>query len=162
MKLQKMFQSASLFSVIVMFGISSISCTQSSTDKTTANEVKQETQEAIQALKAYSVDQRDEAVKKTKAALDKLDSRIDALETRVDNNWDNMNAAARKKYRTALKSLRKQRTQLAEWYGGMKNSSADAWEDIKKGVSDAYTAFSDAWEKAEADFGSAEANKDSN
>ncbi len=73
-----------------------------------------------------------------------------------------MNAAARKKYRTALKSLRKQRTQLAEWYGGMENSSADAWEDIKKGVSDAYTAFSDAWEKAEVDFGSVEANKDSN
>jgi len=152
MKLQKMFQSAILFSVIAMLGISSISFAQSSTDKTTINEVKQETQEAIQALKAYSVDQRDEAVKKTKATLDKLDSRIDALETRVDNNWDNMNAAARKKYRTALKSLRKQRTELAEWYGGMKSSSADAWEDIKKGISDAYTAFYDAWEKAEGEF----------
>ena len=161
MKLQKMFQAAILFSVIAMLGISSISFAQSSTDKTTINEVKQETQEAMQALKAYGVDQRDEAVKKTKAVLDKLDSRIDALETRVDNNWDNMNAAARKKHRTALKSLRKQHTQLTEWCGGLKHSSADAWEDIKKGFSDAYISFSDAWEKAEAEFGSSESGKKS-
>ncbi|MEA3470038.1 MAG: hypothetical protein U9R57_17680 [Thermodesulfobacteriota bacterium] len=38
---------------------------KSSTDKTTMNEVQQEVQEAIQAIKGYSIDQKDEAVSKT-------------------------------------------------------------------------------------------------
>lgn len=161
MKSQKMFRSAIMLALIAMLGISSVCFAQSSTDKTTMKEVKQEVQEAIQALKGYSLDQRDEAIKEMKIVLDKLDNRIDALETRIDNNWDKMNKAARRKARAALKSLRNQRTQLAEWYGGMKSSSADAWEDIKKGFSDAYTSFSDAWEKAEAEFGSSESGKGS-
>jgi uncharacterized coiled-coil protein SlyX len=124
--------------------------------------VKQEVQGAIQALKEYSVEQLHEVVKETKAVLDKLDSRIDALEKRLHNNWDKMYEATRKKARATLKLLRKQRTQLAEWYGGLKHSSVDAWEDVKKGISDSYISFCDAWEKAESEFGSTETGKGSN
>ncbi len=161
MKIQKTFTSAMMIAVIAMFGISS-GCssessneqTTSSTDQTTMKEVKQEMQDVIQALKAYSIDQRDDAVKETKAALDKVDNRIDALETRIYNNWDKMNETTRKKAKATLKALRKQRTQLAEWYGSLKSSSADAWEDVKKGFSDAYSSLNDAWEKAEKEFDS--------
>ncbi len=123
-------------------------------DKTTAKEVRQETQDLLQALNGYTADQRDEAIQKTKTALDDLDNRIDALETRIDNNWDQMNKAAREKARAALKDLRKQRTNAAEWYGGLKSSSAGAWEEMKKGFSDAYKDLSDAWKKAEKEFDS--------
>jgi len=89
-----------------------------------------------------------------KAALDNFDKRIDALETRIDSDWDKMDRAAREKIRASLSALRKQRAQAAEWYGNLKSSSADAWGHMKKGFSDAYRALSDAWEKSEKEFGS--------
>lgn len=143
-----------------MLVITLIGCTDSSEDKkvisedkTSIKEVKQETQELIQALGTYTADQRDEAIERTKTALDELDKRIDALETRIDNNWDQMNKAAREKARANLKALRKQRTEVAEWYGRLETSSADAWEHTKKGFSDAYKNLSDAWETSEKEFG---------
>ncbi|KHE92994.1 MAG: hypothetical protein K8F52_17225 [Candidatus Scalindua rubra] len=149
MKFQRIIRSVIIVAAIAMPGISSICFSETSTDKTTMEEVKQEMRDAIQVLKDYSIDQRDEAIKETKAALNRLDNRIDALETHIDNNWDTMSEAAREKTRTTLKSLRKQRIQMAEWYDRLKSSSAAAWEEIKKGFSDAYTSFYNIWEKAE-------------
>ena len=123
-----------------------------SDDRASIEDVKKQTQELLQTLKAYTADQRDEAVQKTKAALDDLDKRIDALEAQVDADWDKMDSAAREKARANLKALREQRTRVAEWYGQLKSSSVDAWQDVKKGFSDAYRALDEAWEKAEKDF----------
>lgn len=47
--------------------------------------------------------------------------------------------------RLTLKSLRDQRTQVAEWYGSLKSSSAGAWEQMKTGFSSANSALHDAW-----------------
>ena len=123
-----------------------------SEDETSITEVKQETQDLIQALGAYTADQRDEAIERTKSALDELDKRIGELETRIDDNWEQMNKVARNKARANLKVLREKRTEVVEWYGKLKTSSADAWNHIKKGFSEAYKDFSDAWEKSEKEF----------
>jgi TolA-binding protein len=141
-----------MFMLIVGLGIALPDDAQTSSEKTSMEEVKQEAQDLIQALKNYTADQRDEAVQKTKSALQTLDKRIDALETRIDNNWDNMNKAAREKARANLKALHKQRTKVAELYGSMKSSTVSAWEHMKKGFSDAYSALYDAWEKSEKEF----------
>ncbi|MBV1915981.1 MAG: hypothetical protein KUG72_11395 [Pseudomonadales bacterium] len=138
--------------MLAMLGGISPTYAKSAKDKTTAEDVKQEAQEFLQSLKSYSIDQKDEAIKQTKIALDKLDNRIDSLETRIDNQWDNMTQPAREKARSTLKSLRKQRTELAEWYGGLKSDSGNAWDDIKQGFSDAYSRLHEAWEKAEKEF----------
>ncbi|MEA3470039.1 MAG: hypothetical protein U9R57_17685 [Thermodesulfobacteriota bacterium] len=84
--------------------------------------------------------------------MESLDKRIDDLEARIDQNWDNMNKAAREKARANLKNLQKQRVKLAEWYGSLKSDSGAAWEDLKKGFSDAYDSILDAWIKAEKEF----------
>ena len=154
MKYEKKSRCAFMVMLIAMLGIAPLCHAETSSDRTSLEEVKQETQDLLQTLKAYTVDQRDEAIQKTKAALDNLDKRIEALETRIDNNWDKMDAAAREKARASLKELRSQRTQVAEWYGSLKSSSGDAWEHMKEGFSDAYTALHDAWEKAAKDFSS--------
>ena len=91
-------------------------------------------------------------MQKAKEALNKLDKRIDALEAKIDKNWDKLNETARMYARENLKALRKQRNQVAEWYGSMKTSSDDAWDHMKNGFSDAYKALADAWEKSEKEF----------
>ena len=154
MKFEKPSCCALMFIWIVLYGITPLCYAQTASGKTSIEEVKQETQDLIQAVKGYTADQRDEAIQKTKEALDNLDKRIDALETRIDNDWDKMDKAAREKARAGLRALRKQRTQAAEWFGSLKSSSAGAWGHMKKGFSDAYRALYDAWEKSEKEFGS--------
>lgn len=140
--------------LMATLGITPVCYAQASTDKTSMAEVKQETQDLLQTLEAYTADQKDKAIGRTKAAMDKLDKRIDALEARVDNRWDKMDKDARQKARDGLKALRKQRNQVAEWYGRLKGSTENAWEHIKEGFSDAYKGLNDTWEKSENDFDS--------
>ena len=138
--------------LIGMFGILPANHVKASAEKTSMKEVKKETQDLLHALKSYTVDQRDAALQKTKMTLDKLDKRIEVLETRIHKNWENMDQAARKNARASLKSLRKQRTQVAEWYGSLKSGSTEGWDHIKQGFSKAYKALHKAWEKTENEF----------
>jgi hypothetical protein len=124
----------------------------SSNKTVTAQDVKSKTKEMLNTIQQYSVKQRDKAVEKAGEAIDNIDARLDALENRVDNNWDKMSQTAREKSRANLRALRQQRNELSEWYGGFKNSSADAWEQMKMGFSDAYKSLSDSWEKAKSEY----------
>lgn len=138
--------------LIGILGVTPLCYAQTENANTSIEEVKKETQDLLQTIGLYTADKRDEAVQKAKEGLNKQDKRIDALEARIDTNWDKMNEAARKEARENLRALRKQRNQVAEWYGSMKNNSADAWDHMKKGFSDAYKALDDAWEKSEREF----------
>jgi hypothetical protein len=120
--------------------------------QTTAKQVRQEVADAAEAIKNYTADNRDEAANKAKSALDALDARISALEAQIDRNWDKMDKAARERARNTMKALHEQRVQVAEWYGSLKNSTADAWEHTKNGFSDAYKSLRTAWEKAEREY----------
>lgn len=120
-------------------------------DKTSAKAVRHEVADAAEAIKQYGADKRDEAAKKAQAALDALDARIEAMEARIDRNWDKMDKAAREQARSRLKALREERVEVAEWYGGLKNSTAEAWDQMKAGFSGAYTSLRRTWEKAETE-----------
>ncbi len=135
--------------LIVGLGIAPACYAETSNEKTSINEIKQASQDLIETLESYSAERRDEAIEKAKAALDKMDKRIDVLEQDVDANWGKMDKAAREKARASLKALRKQRTEVAEWYGSLKSSSADAWGRAKNGFTSAYKAFHDSWEQSE-------------
>jgi hypothetical protein len=137
---------------MVMLLAVSLTCTAYAGEKASIEDVKQETQDLLDALESYGANQRDMVVAKTRSALDRLDSRIDSLEARIDSSWEQMSAAARQNARRSLKTLRKQRIEAAEWYGGLKSSSSNAWVHVKNGFSDAYRELSEAWEQAEQEF----------
>ena len=141
-----------VFMLTGVLGFTPLCYAETSVDKTSIKEVKKETQDLLHALKSYTVEQREEAIRKTKMALDKLDKRIDSLQTHIDDNWERMDKATREKARASLKALRKERTKVAEWYGSLKNSTGEAWEHMKKGFSNAYKSLNDAWEKTVKEF----------
>jgi hypothetical protein len=115
----------------------------------TLTEVKQETAQAFKAIEQYSAAQKDEAVKKMQAALADIDARIDHMENRCAANWRSMNEVTRKKEQAALRELKRERIKVAEWYGSMKSSSAETWEDTKKAFLKSTDSLSDAFNKAE-------------
>lgn len=120
--------------------------------KTSKMEVKKEIKEATETIKKYSIEQRDEAVKSTKSTLDKMDKRIDQMESDLNKKWKTMTESAREQKQESIHALKKKRNEVAEWYGGLKHGSANAWEEIKKGFSNAYEALGVAVNKAEKEF----------
>jgi len=123
-------------------------------DKATSKDVKKETKEALQAIKSYSFEQRDKAVRAVKAELSDLDGRIDRMQSRVEQKWSEMDQASRQKLSHAMKTLREKRNQLSEWYGGLQQSSAGAWNHVKEGFIEGYDSVASAFEKAENEFDS--------
>lgn len=139
-----------ILAVILGIGAQSVSLAAEST--ASADEVKQETRDLLHALESYGTAQRDEALQKSRAALDNIDHRIEALEAELLDRWQDMDQAARDQARASLQALREQRTRVAEWYGSMKSGSATAWGHLKQGFSSAYQALHDAWEQSEQDI----------
>lgn len=135
-----------------VFGLTPMTFAGTDNQKTTMQDVKEETRELIETLKGYGVEQREEALLKTNKALAALDQKIDVLETRIDESWERMDKAARDKARASMRALREKRTDVAEWYGSWKVSSANAWEHMKTGFADAYQALHEAWEEAEKEY----------
>jgi len=115
-------------------------------------EVGREVEEAVEAIKEYSADQKEAAVKKGKALLDHLDGRIEQLESRMKKDWDRMGESARKAAKSSLEAIRKQRDEVARWYGSMTKSSSGAWEEVKKGFVESYQTLSDSFDKAADKF----------
>ena len=117
-----------------------------------AEDVRQEVAQTLKTIGHYSVKQRDKAVATAREALRKTDAAIDRMQRKVDRDWDSMDAAARKNARDTLDALRKERTDLAEWFGGMEHSSAKAWDEIKKGFAKSYSNLADSLGKAADKF----------
>lgn len=144
--------SAGLFAALV--GLATPGVSLAADETASAADVKQETVELLESLKSYGAGQRDEALEKSRAALDNIDRRIETLESRMLEQWGDMDEAARAQARASLQALREQRTRVAEWYGSMKSGTANAWGEVKQGFSKAYQSLLDAWEQSEREIDS--------
>lgn len=94
--------------------------------------------ETVESLKSYTADQREEALEAGKRTLEAMDRQIDKLEAWTSEHWGSLSDEARKQKTEALSNMRQQRSKVAEWYGGMKHSSADAWDSVKQGFIKSY------------------------
>ena len=120
--------------------------------KTTASDISKKADDTARAVKNYTVQQRDEAVKSAKAALDDVDARIRRFDRKVDEHWDHMDQAARQKARATQRALRHERDEVAEWYGGLKHSSAESWDEVKSGFVKSYEDLKSSFRKARSEF----------
>ena len=139
-----------LTAVLVWALFSASAAAQQPTDKTTSEEVADKV--AAEAIRHYSVDQRDEAVKKAKEILDDLDARMDRMNSQLNDQWERMDQRARQEMKTSLAALRRQRNEVFEWYGGLKHSSVNAWEDVKQGFLHSYQNLRDGFAKARREY----------
>ena len=120
--------------------------------KSTAKDIAKKADETGQAIKNYTVAQRDDAIKNAKAALDDADRRIDRMERKLDSEWERMDQAGRKRARATLNALRRGRNDAAEWYGGLKHGSAESWDQVKAGFVKSYEVLKESFAKARKEF----------
>jgi hypothetical protein len=113
---------------------------------------KKELDEAVDAIRDYSIDRRDEAMASARQSTEVLDKRIEAMQSQMENGWARMSQATRTRSEQTMTDLRKRRNQLSEWYGGMRHSSVDAWGEVKSGFVTSYHDLADAMRKAREQF----------
>lgn len=119
---------------------------------TQGEKAKKELDEAVDAIRDYSIDRRDEAVARARQSTEVLDQRIEALQSQMENGWARMSQATRTRSEQTMTDLRKRRNQLSEWYGGMRHSSVDAWGEVKSGFVTSYHDLADAMRNAREQF----------
>lgn len=142
-----------LGALIVLFLGSSVSlAVHHEEPKTTASDVKKQAMETYDAFKEYTLQQRDKAIEAADKKLAAMDENLDAIQKDLDEGWQAMSQATRQKNREMIRKLNKQREHVAEWYGGMRHSSAEAWEEVKKGFSDSYDRLEKAFAEASMSF----------
>lgn len=118
---------------------------------TSAEDVRAEISQATDAIAAYSEEQGEQAVTEARAALDRLDSEIETREQALREAWAEMSEDARETARAQLRGLRGARNRLGERFGALQAGTTWAWDELKAGFSDAWSAFSEAWSTADED-----------
>ena len=116
--------------------------------KMTAKDVSRRADETARAVGKYTIQERDKALKSAQEALDDVDARMHSLDRKIDREWDRMDASARKNARAAQDALRRERDEAAEWYGGLKHSSAESWEEVRSGFVTSYEKLKSSFVKA--------------
>jgi len=124
---------------------------QDSAGSTTAEDVRTEVSEAMEAIAGYSEQERDEALASVREGLDHLDAEIERREDALRENWANMSDAAQETGRAQLRSLRQARNELGERYGALQASTGSAWDELMAGFANAWDAFSDLWETTDGE-----------
>jgi hypothetical protein len=122
------------------------------TGKTTAKDVSRKVEDTGKTIGSYTIAQRDQAIKSAQAALADADARMRRMERKIDREWDKMDDAARKRARETMDTLRRQRNDAAEWLGGLKHGSAEAWDEVRGGFVKSYEALKQSFTKAGKDL----------
>jgi hypothetical protein len=118
------------------------------TGKTTAKDVSKNVEDTGKAIGSYTIAQRDQAIKSAQAALADADARMRRMERKMDREWDKMDDSARKRARETMGTLRRQRNDAGEWFGGLKHSSAETWDEVKGGFVKSYEVLKRSFTKA--------------
>jgi biopolymer transport protein ExbB/TolQ len=112
--------------------------------ETTAKDVSKQTGEAVDTLKSYSVDKKNEAMAYGKKMLNAADRDIKKLDRAAAKASDDTKA----QWKEEKKGLKADRDALAKKLDEMGKASGDAWDGTKTAFADAYKDLRDGVSKA--------------
>ncbi|HPX48875.1 MAG: hypothetical protein GXY28_11735 [Bacteriovoracaceae bacterium] len=126
-----------------------VSCAGNNNPEKPSGEVTREVEEAAEAIRDYSIEQRDEAIRQGRRALEDIDVRMRALRQRLNEHWDEMEPEVRSRARDTLESLRVRRNETARWLDEIRTSSENAWDKVKQGFVRSYEDLRASFERAD-------------
>jgi len=122
-------QIASVLTIALSF-LMLASCSRKETPKSqvTPEDVKRDTQKAMQTTEAYAQRQKEEYQKKAEAELNELDHRIDELKAKTEKAGAKAKAAMDQQ----MAELRKQQEVARQKLEELKGASTSTWEETRK------------------------------
>ena len=91
---------------------------------------------------------RDDFVENLKSQLDTWNSEIAKFEATVEA----AQADAKAKLQEQLEEMHKQREKAVATLNEMQHAGEEAWEEMRKGTEDAWTALTEAFKRAQSKF----------
>jgi hypothetical protein len=114
----------------------------------TGKDVKEKTVETVDAIKDYSVEKKNEAVRYARKLSRKADADIKELEAKTAK----ATGEAKTKSQQQLTELKTKRSAASKKLGELKKASASSWDTAKQGFVDAFKDLRDSLDKAAAEF----------
>src|SRR5262245_48318056 len=111
--------------------------------QTTAKDVSKKTAEAVDTLKSYSVEKKNDAVAYGRNLLKETDADIKRLERAAAKGSEETKA----QFKQEVKKLKASRKAAAEKLDTMGKASSDAWGDAKNAFADAYKVLRNGFDK---------------
>ncbi len=118
--------------------------------KTSADKVKKETVEAVDAAGAYAGEKKDEFAARMKGNLDEMDREIEDLKKESDTKSNEVRQATKKK----IRELQTKRDELNQRYDALEKSTGKAWTRMKTGVEKAWGDVRQAYGEAKSELSS--------
>jgi tRNA uridine 5-carbamoylmethylation protein Kti12 len=113
-----------------------------------AEDVKKETKEALEAAKELTVHQKEEFQQKMRGELDRMQTEIDRLVFKANQE----KKEARVELDKAIKELQKQKDATAKKLQKMESASGKAWNDLKSGLNASMEELTKSYERAKSRF----------
>ena len=112
--------------------------------------VETQMEETLDDIQNYSVEQKNEAMRVARHAIDDLDQQITLLQGDINSQWRDLSQDARLHKQEALASLKEQQTQLETRYQALQNASEDNWDVAKVKFQQSWEAAKQGWQSLTA------------
>ena len=124
--------------------LAAVLCQPPALAQATAKDVSKKGADAVDTMKSYTVEKKNEAVDYGRGLLKDADRDIKTLEHAASK----ASAETKAQYRREVKKLKASRKAAAEKLDKMGQASGDAWDGAKNAFADAYKDLHDGFEKA--------------
>lgn len=114
------------------------------------DKVATQMEDTLEEIQAFTVEQKNDAMRTARHTLDELDQQITLLQSEIDSRWQDLSQQARLDKQSAMATLKKQRAELESRYQALQQASADNWETAKKKFSRGWEAVKQSWQALNA------------
>lgn len=104
----------------------------------------------MEDIREFTVEQKNDAMRTARHALDELDQQITLLQSEIDSRWQDLSQQARLDKQSAMATLKEQRAELEVRYQALQQAGADNWEAAKAKFSQGWEAVKQTWQALNA------------
>ena len=114
------------------------------------DKVSTQMDENLEDIQEFTVEQKNDAMRTARHALDDLDRQITLLQSEIDSRWQGLSQQARLDKQSAMATLKEQRAELESRYQALQQAGADNWDAAKVKFSQGWEAIKESWQALNA------------
>jgi len=128
---------ASFFSVAFLFACGDQNETEKSGAKGTYEDVKKESEKAMESTTDYTHEKKEEYVRQMEAKLEEFDKEMKEFQAKVESRAAELKEESKAEFNQSMEALGKKKQAADEKIEELKSAGSDAWDDLKVGVDSA-------------------------
>lgn len=126
------------------------------------DKVSTQMEENLEDIQEFTVEQKNDAMRTARHALDDLDQQITLLQSEIDSRWQGLSQQARLDKQSAMAALKEHRAELESRYRELQRASADNWDAAKVKFSQGWEAVKKSWQALNASVAEGTDNPEEN